>query len=1062
MGINIQKLAFSALTVFISSTFFSCGENHIEQMYSSFKNPPESTKPGVYWYWMNEHVSKEGITKDLEAMKKVGIGEAFIGNIYEGGVPGDIKTLSDEWTDCMRHAIKEGSRLGVKISLFNGPGWSQSGGPWVESTEAMRFLDYTDTIINGSISRKMVLRKPDKNFQKVAVLAIPANDNVLKPISCNVKPLCHSADKLFDGDKKTKVSFGNANGNCIELELNTSDDFTCRSLSVYPTGMGFNTTCELLAFIDGKYEVVAKEYFDRSNTSLQLGPQPDGKMVMSFPKIKSSSFRIRMDNLPANFELSEIELSDCPQVHKITEKSLYKLPNTSNPSWSAYRWETQASDDETTHFDLKDIVNVTSLCNGDTLEWLSKPGKWRILNFGMRPTYTTNTPAAPVAKGLEIDKLSKKASYKHFESFVGHVISGLTAEEKKSLHRIIVDSYEVGPQNWSDDYQKRFIEKMGYDPLPYLPVLSGIIVGSVEKSDRFLWDMRRTIADLVAEEYVGGLRKIANDNGMKLWLENYGHWGFPSEFMYYGSKADEVGGEFWAGSGPSAECRLASSACHVYGKNDVYAESYTCGGNYFKWYPASLKQKGDWSYTEGVNNVIMHVYIHQPYEERVPGVNAWFGIEFNRHNTWFDLSKGWIDYQRRCSYMLQQGVPVRDLCVFIGEDAPQMNYWIDPKLSKGYSFDLINSDAIINRLTVSNGKLVLPSGIQYSALLLPPIKTMRPELMSAISSLVEQGAVVIATSYPEKSPSLKNYPKSDSLLLSTVNRIYPKGGETIRKTGNGAVYMNDNVNDVLKTIGCTEDVCVSGDASIGWIHRKTEYSDIYFLSNQGQDVFDGEISFRVSESIPELWNAVDGSVYRASDYIINENKTLLKVKLEPSESVFVVFSDNPVSDREYSYNKTVIKHLSDSWNINFTNNKLKQNFNITSSSLFDWKNSEDSRIKYFSGTAIYKTEFDFSKEIQSPVYLHVDSVQVMAKVRLNGSDLGYLWTNPYEIELTQALKTGKNILEIEVANLWVNRLLKEYALPVDKRSIWTLIDAANTNQPMESSGLIGNCYLFSK
>lgn len=1057
---NIGYFVKSISALLALGVLAGCGQGDKAQMYSSFQNPPEDTKPGVYWYWMNEHVSKDGITKDLEAMKRVGIGEAFIGNIYEGGVPGDIKTLSDEWVDCMRHAIKEGSRLGLKISIFNGPGWSQSGGPWVDEEEAMRYLDYCDTIIDGQQDRAIALRRPYEVFQRVAVLAMPVHGSTLTPKRVEISSRATRPDKLFDGSKSTKVQLNN-DKNDIEITLYADEPFDARSLIVYPTGIGFNTECELLALTDGKFVQVAKEFFDRSNTSRQLGPQPAGKLVLSFPKVTASVYKIKMNNLPLNFELAEIELSDEIKIQRVTEKALYKLPNTSNPAWSAYRWNAQRFDDQISVANTGEVVDVTSLCDGDSLRWKGKPGKWRLIHFGMTPTYTTNTPAAPAARGLEIDKLSRKASHKHFNAFVGKVISGLTREERKSLHRVIVDSYEVGPQNWSDDYRERFIEKMGYDPVPYLPVLAGEVVGSVDVSDRFLWDMRRVIADLVAEEYVGGLREIANENGLNLWLENYGHWGFPSEFMYYGSKADEVGGEFWAGSGPSAECRLASSACHVYGKNEVFAESYTAGGNYFKWYPAKLKQKGDWSYTEGINSVIMHVYIHQPYEERMPGVNAWFGIEFNRHNTWFDLSKGWIDYQRRCCYMLRQGVPVRDLCVFIGDDAPQMNYWIDPELSAGYSFDLINSDAIVNRLKVENGKLVLPSGLSYSALVLPPLETMRPEVLTAIEALVKGGATVIANSVPRMSPSLKNYPAADSLLTATAGELFPGDGARVKEVGKGRVYMG-GINDALMEIGCAKDVDMPADSHVSWIHRKSDFADIYFLSNQGSETFDGELTFRVSGLKPELWNAVDGSASAVDSYTDSGSETRIALRLLPAQSVFVVFTKDSQLQPQNSDAQPQITPLTSPWNIRFVNKQLGQDFKISSNALFDWKSSDDQRVKYFSGTALYTTQFDWNGEVKAPVYLHLDSVEVVAKVKLNGQELGYLWTAPYELNLAPALVEGNNVLEIEVANLWVNQLVNQYSLPAPQRTIWTLIDAASKSQPLEPSGIFGKCYMYSK
>lgn len=553
---------------------------------------------------------------------------------------------------------------------------------------------------------------------------------------------------------------------------------------------------------------------------------------------------------------------------------------------------------------------------------------------------------------------------------------------------------------------------------------------------------------------------------MNLWLENYGHWGFPSEFLYYGSKADEIGGEFWAGSGPTAECKLASSTCNMYDKNEVFAESYTAGGNYFRWHPAALKQKGDWSYTEGVNSVIMHVYIHQPYEDRVPGVNAWFGIEYNRHNTWFENSKGWIDYQRRCCYLLRQGLPVRDVCIFLGEDTPQMNYWVDSALSPGYSFDIINSDALINRLSVKDGKVVLPNGISYAAMILPPLKEIRPEVMLAIHKLVEQGAVVIANSYPDKSPSLKDYVEVDRIVKREVAQLFPEYGKTQKRVGKGAVYMKD-VNQVLKEIGHVKDVAGLDGCHVKWTHRKCDAGDLYFLSNQGNTAFEGKVSFKVKDMLPEFWNAVDGSTcdVKPSNYEHKEEYTIVEVLLNPGESTFVIFSRASGDKKDTETNvagKEKEVQINSPWNIRFNNQKLNQDFAITSNALFDWKDAEDQRVKYFSGTAFYSTTFDWNNNLNGNVYIHFDNIQVIAKIKLNGKEVGYLWTQPYELDVTEYLTKGQNKLELEVSNLWVNQLVKQYALPVGQRDIWTLIDAARSDQDLEPSGIIGNCYLFTK
>lgn len=1063
-----MKIYYYFFCVILSCLFLGCSMKPDRAfLEESFQNPPESTRPAIYWYWMNEHVSKEGITKDLEAMARVGIGEVFIGNIYEGGTPGKLKTLSSEWKECMQHAIKEGTRLGIDISLFNSPGWSQSGGPWVKPEQSMRYLTYVAATVKGGKLIQEVLQPSDTTFQDVAVLAYPKiNDICLKPQSVYSNCKSTSLNSLFDVDLKSQCRFDNRRLDSLVIDIVAEDSFAARSLLVYPTGKGFNTTCKLLKKSGNEFKMVKQLFFDRSNTSLQLGPTPDGPLAMAFPREVAKEFRVVLTNLPENFELREISLSSAVKLEKFTEKWLNKLPNVTTPQWNTHVWDSNAQSNQVDFVTEKDVIDISSFLNNNVLTWNAPEGEWNILRIGMVPTRTTNVPAAPVATGLEIDKMNKNVCQAHFDAYVGDIMDGLSKDELRSLKKLIVDSYEVGPQNWTDNFRDIFRASMGYDPLPWLPVLTGDVIGSEEESNRFLWDMRRTIANQIAEQYVGGLKEVAHKHGLDLWLENYGHWGYPSEFLYYGSFSDYVGGEFWANSGPSPECKLASSSCHIYGKNKVYAESYTAGGKYFERTPRDLKQKGDWSYTQGINQVVMHVYIHQPYEDKTPGINAWFGIEYNRKNTWFEQSKSWIDYQRRCSFMLQQGLPVNDVCIFIGEDAPSMDGWKDKSMSSGYSFDFINSDVILNRLTVNDGKLCLPEGVEYSVMLLPPLSTMRPEVLRKIEELISEGAVIVGNP-PVKSPSLSGYPECDEVVKSIAHKIWgtldvSNQKPIVRKVGKGKVYCNVPVNDVLREEGVVEDL-KSDVETLHWTHRKLEHGDIYFLTNQGQEKIQTTIEFRVKNKLPELWNALDGSNRKLASFQSNETSTKVPVVLDVNESCFIVFLDDGKSqngilafDMNYPQ-KNVVQKIQGPWNIHFVNKDLKQDFMVCTDSLFDWSKSEDDRIKYFSGTAVYSTSFTLSdKDLsEDEYYLSIDTLHSIGKVRLNNEDVETLWTPPYRVNISPYLREGDNKLEIAVTNTWVNQLVYQSSYSVEKRDTWTLIDVIKPDHPLMPSGIVG-------
>ena len=340
----------------------------------------------------------------------------------------------------------------------------------------------------------------------------------------------------------------------------------------------------------------------------------------------------------------------------------------------------------------------------------------------------------------------------------------------------------------------------GYHPLPFLPAYEGYVVGSEDRSDRFLWDLRRLIADKVAYDYVGGLREVCHKYGLTTWLENYGHWGFPGEFLQYGGQSDEIGGEFWSfGDLGNIENRAASSCGHIYGKQKISAESFTSGGTPFSCYPAMMKQRGDRFFTEGINNTLLHVYISQPSEEREPGMNAWFSSEFNRLNTWYPQMDLFTSYLKRVNYMLQQGLNIADVAYFIGEDAPKMTGIVDPELLKGYQFDYINAEVIERDLFVKDGLLTLPHGTQYRILVLPKLETMRPELLAKIKKLIEDGAVVLGPA-PKRSPSGESFPTADRQVEKLAGELWSGlDGRSVKAVKRGKLKKVENLE--MSTVG---------------------------------------------------------------------------------------------------------------------------------------------------------------------------------------------------------------------------------------------------------------------
>ncbi len=1042
-----MKMFIAAGWPLLSCLCFLSGCMSGDPMLRGFMNPPEDTKPGIYWYWMNEHITKDGITKDLEALAGVGIGEVYIGNIYEGwAAPGNVTSMSDEWIDCMRFAISEGTRIGIRVSTFNSGGWSLSGGPWVKPEDANRYLVCSQTTVEGPADVELAIAKPKEFFQDVVMLAYPVVDsNIAVPAELSVQPDCSRIAALTDSDPATDCVFGNGNHGRIQIDISFERPVRKRGLYIKPGEQVFATVCSVYAEKDGVYELVAEKWFDRINRTVTMGPEPYAPLVMSIGNAVSDRFRIVLSDLPPEFRISELALTSKPLLENYPEKLLNKMPSRATPDWFAYMWENQEQFDGEGIVDAGQVLNITDSFDGQTLRWSVPEGKWTVLRVGMTTTNATNNPSPPALKGLEIDKLSKRPIADHYDSYVGRIVEGMSSEDLESFSRVIADSYETGPMNWTEGFHDVFTGRYGYDPYPYMAVLTGQIVGSVDQSNRFLWDLRRLVAERIASQYVGGMKEECERNGTELWLENYGWDGFPSEFLLYSKYSPAVGGEFWTNAGENIECRLAASGCHVYGKNTVYAESYTTSGNTFGYYPGNIKKYGDKSYVDGVNQHILHLCIHQPYDDKVPGINTWFGIEYNRHNTWFEQSVSWIDYQRRCCFMLRQGRHHADVCYFISEESPKMSGWVDGDMSPGYDYDFVNSDVIRNYFKVKNGKLTLPSGIEYSLLVLPPINTMRPEVLESIRELVRQGAVVLGRPV-ERSPSLAGYPECDGMVGRLSKELWNTDdystADTIRNNlGKGRVFCNVPVNSVLEEIGVREAVGFEGGEALLWKQRKFDKGDLFFVCNQSDEAAEFEATFNVTGFTPELWDPVDGTVRKLECFSFENGLTKIPLRLEASGSCFVVFREKTRTQGtgQSNYPSLVtVYSFDDTWDIAFHNKWTGENYCLGGHPLEEWSESDDAGLRHFAGTITYVNQFDFEgKQDGDVIFLEFEHMSETASVSVNGNLLDrVLWCRPYRIDVSEYLKNGKNSLEVRVTTSWKNKMIQQDALPQEQRSIY--------------------------
>ncbi|GAB6010262.1 glycosyl hydrolase [Dysgonomonas reticulitermitis] len=1044
----------------------------------NFRNIPEEVQTSVYWYWISDNISKEGVIKDLEAMKKVGINRAFIGNIGLGPNDlsyGKVKLFSDEWWDIMHAALKKATELNIEIGIFNGPGWSQSGGPWVKPGQSMRYLAVSELSVTGPVALSVKLEKTDEDFQDVKVLAFPY-DKSLEPLNSTAAkiksmPQIKDISCIADGNTATGVnleSFGT-----VTIDFENPESYVVRSISVLPTRHPINADVELLVKdSNGQYNLIRKFNVNRTNASVQVGFNPYGPVVMAVPETEGKDFRVIFTNANQNCGIAELSLSARTLEERYVEKTLGKMFQSPLPYWHEYMWDEQpGSGNKLSLINPAEILDITQYMDKDgNLKWNVPAGEWKIIRSGMVPTGTRNSPASPEGEGLEIDKMSKKHVAAHFDAFMGEIIRRIPSEDRKTWKVVVQDSYEVGGQNWTDDFIEDFKARYNYDPVPFIPAFNGYVVGSRDITDRFLWDLRRFVADKVAYDFVGGFREAGRKHGLKTWLENYGHWGFPGEFLQYGGQSDEIGGEFWSeGTLGDIENRAASSCGHIYGKKKISVESFTAGGGHFARYPELMKQRGDRFFTEGINNSLLHVYIHQPYEDKNPGMNAWFGNEFNRKNTWFYDMDVFLHYLKRCNYMLQQGIYVADAAYFIGEDAPKMTGVCDPALPKGYSFDYINAEVLMTRAKVKDGYIVLPDGMKYKVLVLPRQETMRPELLKKISRLVNDGAVVLGPA-PKRSPSYENYPEADNEVkqlaaslwknVDGVNTKYAKAGKGIIASG---MEMQE-LFDMLKII---PDFKTGQDDPVLFIHRTQKDGDMYFISNQSGQTVTLSPEFRIDGKIPELWNPLTATVRKLKAYTIQDGKTILPLKLEAMESAFVIFRKTSNGSLQGGVNINYpepepVQSVTSPWTVTF-DAKMRGPVNpVVMNTLQDWTQSANDSIKYYSGTVIYKnnvTLTNISKD--KSYYLDLGKTMVMAKVSVNGRYAGGVWTAPWRVEISDYIHEGENSIEVSVVNNWVNRLIGDSMLPEDRRQTWCPVNPYNKDSGLQSSGLLGPVSVYT-
>jgi len=862
-----------------------------KQLEKGFLDPPGSARPHTWWHWMDGNVTKEGITLDLEAMKHVGIGGAQIFQVGVGIPKGPVIYNSPEWRALIQHAIKEADRLGLEICMHNCAGWSSSGAPWVTPENAMQMLVSGEMRVRGPAKVDAVLPQPPMRvgyYRDAAVLAFktPSAEAAL-PVDAAPKVTASTpgfdASKVLDGDPATVAGLSLTSREKTDyVQFEFPQPIAARSLVIVPGGGG-GARGELQASEDGvTFRKVCDIWVGDPNLlrcpwSTNFEPATGRVFRLAF---------VRGGNRSSRVNFAEIRLGAGFRISNYGLKAGYDR-GSPGP-------DTRDIPDAEVAIDRSTIVDLTSQTDAEgRLQWNAPPGDWTVIRFGRTPTGKDNHPAEEEGRGLEVDKLSREASQALWAGMLDDVIAKAGPLAGRSLKQILIDSYEVDCQNWTPRFREEFEKRRGYDPLPYLPAMTGRVVHSLAVSERFLWDVRRTIADLYADNYWGYFAERCHAHGMEMGTEPYGNGNFDD--LTAGGLADVPMTEFWAGSGGDPNGgKLASSIAHTQGRRFVGAESFTASDTNGKWqnHPYLLKPLGDVMWASGVSRFIFHRYAHQPWVDLKPGMTMGpWGFHCERTVTWWEPGRAWMKYIARSQYLLQEGRFVGDLLYFAGEGSPGSlpgRGGLRPVPPEGYDYDGCDARTLLSRVSVKDGRLVLPDGMNYAVLVLQGSDKMTPEVLNKMAELVRGGATVIGPK-PERSPSLTGYPQCDDEVRKLADEVWGDcdGAKvTEHACGKGRMIWGKPLDEVLASMGAAPDFL---PADVPHIHRTADGADVYFVSNQRRSATLVECSFRVTGGIPELWHPDTGQIEMAPVYRVDNGRTIVPIGFGPAGSVFVVF-----------------------------------------------------------------------------------------------------------------------------------------------------------------------------
>jgi len=1044
---------------------------------SGFLNPPDSAKPQTWWHWRDGRINKEAITAELEAMKRIGIGGVTMFSASSMGETGPkVVCLSPDWHDRVRFAVQECDRLGLSFNFQNCAGWNGSGGPWITPDKAMQHVTAEKRAVKGGATIQWPAPPswPESGrpfYRDIAILAFPT------PAACeDAQPLpspkvttsgltgdpalVNDPEKPGDvTDKTPALSVDTTQSAWVEFEFPSA--VTCRSVMIAgkpQINLPDDQRATVLASDDGVNfrEIVRLSTYKSLCGFLAVGT------THAIPQTTARFFRLAWEG-PVKLALRRVAWSSQPAIYS-GESKMGEIARTlvSEPVLAT---------EEGTAVPLEGVVDLTSKLDArGNLSWTAPAGNWTVVRVGYHSGTRVNAPAPPEATGLECDKFNPETVAFHFDHYAAKILED--AAGLKAPGAMVFDSWEAQSQNWSPVFREEFRKRRGYDVLRYLPVFAGVIVENRDVTDRFLRDVRQTMSDLIAENFFGKMSELAHERGLEVHSESVGGSGAGTmvadaltPYLHVDVPMNEFG---W----PLKE---AVSAAHVSGKSVVALEAFTQSRVDWRTCPASLKAAGDGAYCAGITRFVFHTYSHNPDLNLLSPGPAFgpYGMGFSRGQTWWEMGGPWIKYLTRCQYLLQRGKAAEDVLYFYGEepagplitvfggDRRNADRWT--ALPDGFDYDLLPAETLIKNLSFRNGQLTLPDGTAYRLLALRDSDRMTPEAAAKIKELVKAGATVVGPK-PRRSPSLTDYPHCDGVVRKIGDEVWGDcDGKkvTAHDFGKGRVYWNRPLNEVLDELPLAPDFSATSGGKpleMRFIHRRDGDADIYFIASvRDYDTFDA--AFRVSGKQPEIWDPLTGQTHDATAFRQQDGRTILPLRFDRVGSLFVIFRKSVASGAagqgvrnlpEFQEKLT----LKEPWNVAFTPGWGAPE-SVTFAELTDWSKRPEPGIRYYSGTAVYKTGFDWNAAEPGAFYLDLGKVDVIAGVKLNGVDCGIAWTWPYRVDVSRALKPGRNELEIRVANTWLNRLEGEGRVEGAALHAWTPSVSYPGELPLAESGLLG-------